>query len=161
MVKQLYSEDDIKKLRAEIRKFAAVDIGVVLFALSVGIATCFFVSDSNARILETVDIVLSSVCGCIALYFLFNAILPTRAKKNYISHLLSSDAKTVRGEVLDKGKKITIVKYINSSEISIIDEKGNKRILYWDLDNGEPDFEGQVVGFQVVHNKIIGYGDVE
>lgn len=161
MMKQLYTGDDVKDLGAKIRKFVGVDIGLIFFALGVGIATCFFVSDSNAQLLETVDIVLSSVCGCAALYFLLNTILPARAKRNYISHLLSSDTRTVRGRVSGEGKRITIVKHIRSSEIRLTDEEGREHILYWDLDNGTPDFEGHIVEFQAVNNKIVGYGEVK
>ena len=72
-----------------------------------------------------------------------------------------TSAKTVRGRVFGKGKKITLVKHLNFSEFRFTDEKGNERILYWDTDNGEPDFGNRIVVFQLVNNKIVGYGDAE
>ena len=161
MMKQLYSEDDVKKLGDKIRKYAVIDIELVILALGVGITICFFVTDSNAKILEAANILFSSVCGCTALYFLLNTILPAREKKLYISRMRRASAKTVRGRVFGKGKKITLVKHLNFSEFRFTDEKGNERILYWDTDNGEPDFGNRIVVFQLVNNKIVGYGDAE
>ena len=161
MMKQLYSEDDVKKLGDKIRKYTLIDITLVILALGVGITVCFFVSDRNAKILEAANILFSSVCGCTALYFLLNTILPARAKKNYTLRMCRASSKTVCGRVFDKGKKITLLKYLKFAELRFTDEEGNERILYWDTDNDEPNFENRIVGFQIVNNKIVGYGDAE
>ena len=72
-----------------------------------------------------------------------------------------ASSKTVCGRVFDKGKKITLLKYLKFAELRFTDEEGNERILYWDTDNDEPNFENRIVGFQIVNNKIVGYGDAE
>ena len=161
MIKQVYTSDDVKKLNAVIRKFLIIDIALIALALGVGIATCLLVNGDNARVFETIDITLSSVCGCVALYYIFNYIAPVRARKNYIVRVLNSPAKTVRGRVAGKGKRITALKYMIFCELTLFDEEGNERLLYWDIANGEPEFEGHIVELKAVNNKIVAYGDAE
>ena len=155
----LYTKEDVANLKKRMWKYAAICIAVVTVAVAVGVVTCFLVNDSNAKWLKIIDIVLTSLCGCVALYLLFNHVTPIRARKNYIEKMLNSTAKTVRGRVTGKGKKITTVKYINLSELRLNDEEGKEVILYWDEDCNEQNFEGHVVEFKVVNNKIVGYGD--
>ena len=159
MMNMLYSNEDIQSLKKRMWIYGVVCIAVVAVAVAVGVVTCFLVNDNNTRWLKIIDIVLTSLCGCVALYFLFNHVKPLRARKNYIEKMLGSKSKTVRGRVTGKGKKITTVKYINLSELRLNDEEGKEIILYWDEDIGEQNFEGHVVEFKVVNNKIVGYGD--
>ena len=159
MMNMLYTKDDVKTFKSRMWIYAVVCITVVVIAVGVGVVTCFLVNDSNAKWLKIIDIVLTSLCGCVALYLLFNYVTPIRARKNYIEKMLNSTSKTVRGRVTGKGKKITTVKYINLSELRLNDEEGKEVILYWDEDCGEQNFEGHVVEFKVVNNKIVGYGD--
>lgn len=159
MMKQVYTADDVKKLNFVIRKFLIIAIALVILALGVGIATCFLVNDGNAMVLEIIDIALSSVCGCVAIYFLLNNITPARAKKRYIVKALNSPAKTVRGRVMSKGREITAIKHMKFRELKVYDEEGNERVLYWDTANGEPEFEGHILEFKAVGNKIVAYGD--
>lgn len=159
MINMLYTKDDVKTLKSRMWRYAAICIAVVVIAVAVGVITCILVNDSNAKWLKIIDIVLTSLCGCVALYLLFNYVTPIRARKNYIEKMLNSTTKTVRGRVTGKGKKITTVKYINLSELRLNDEEGKEIILYWDEDCGEQNFEGHVVEFKVVNNKIVGYGD--
>lgn len=159
MMNMLYSNEDVANLKKRMWIYTAVCIALVAVAVAVGVATCFLVNDNNAKWLKIIDIVLTSLCGCVALYFLFNGVIPVRARKNYIEKMLNSTTKTVRGRVLGKGKKITTVKYINLSELRLNDEEGKEIILYWDEDIGEQNLEGHVVEFKVVNNKIVGYGD--
>lgn len=159
MINMLYSIDDVKTLKSRMWIYGVVCIALVAVAVAVGVVTCFLVNDDNAKWLKIIDIVLTSLCGCVALYLLFNYVTPIRARKNYIEKMLNSTSKTVRGRVTGKGKKITTVKYINLSELRLNDEEGKELILYWDEDVGEQNFEGHVVEFKVVNNKIVGYGD--
>ena len=159
MKKTLYTDEDVRRLRKRIGKYAALCIALVGTAVAVGVTTCFFVTDANAKTLKTVNIVFSAACGCVALYFLFNYLLPARARKNYTEQMLRSTVKTVRGRVAGKGRKITLVKHLSHSELRLYDEAGKEIVLYWDDANGETAFEGHIVEFQVVNNKIVGYGD--
>lgn len=159
MMKMLYTKEDAANLKKRMWIYAAVCIAVVVIAVGVGVVTCFLVNDDNAKLLKFIDIVLTAVCGCVALYFLFNYVTPLRARKNYVEKMVNSTPKTVRGRVLGKGKKITTVKYINLSELRLSDENGKEIMLYWDEEKGEQNFEGHIVEFKVVNNKIVGYGD--
>lgn len=159
MMNMLYKKEDLSSLKKRTWLFAAISISAVVIAVVVGVITCFMITDDNANTLKIIDMILSSVCVCVALYFLFNEIIPTRARKNYVEKMLNSTAKTVRGRVAGKGKKITTVKYINLSELRLTDANGKEVVLYWDNDSGEQNFEGHIVEFKVVNNKIVGYGD--
>ena len=159
MMKMLYTKDDVNSLKKRMWIYAAVCIAVVLIAVGVGAATCFLVNDNNAKWLKIIDIVLSSLCGCVALYFLLNYVIPIRARKNYVEKMVNSTPKTVRGRVLGEGKKRTTLKYINLRELHLSDEEGKEILLYWDEDFSGHNFEGHIVEFKVVNNKIVGYGD--
>lgn len=163
MMKELYSSNDIKHLRIRMWKFASVCIALAIIIIGVGVATCFLITDDNASMFKIIDIVLGSVCGCVALYLLLNGVIPIRARKNYIEKMLNSPAKIVRGRVTDNGKKknITVVKYMNISELRIIDEEGKEFLLYFDNDTENCDLEGHIFEFKVVNNKIIGYGNAQ
>ncbi|MGN0813417.1 MAG: hypothetical protein ACI4MQ_07915 [Candidatus Coproplasma sp.] len=155
----LYSKEDVKSLKKRMWQFVAICIALVVIAVVVGVVTCFFVNDNNAALLKIINMVLSSVCACVALYFLVNNVAPIRARKNYVEKMVNSPHKTIRGRVTGKGKKITSVKHLNLSEIYLNDESGKEILLYWDEDIGEQNLEGHVVEFKVVNNKIVGYGD--
>lgn len=161
MMNELYMQEDVQQLSARIWKYAAVCIGLIVVALGVGITTCFFITDDNANVLQTINIVLSSLCGCTALYFLLNEIMPKRARKAYVEKMLNSTAKTVRGRVAKIGRKVTVVKYVSTYEVQLLDETGKDRILYLDAETQTPDFTGHIVEFKVVNNKIVGYGDAQ
>lgn len=161
MMNELYTQEDVKNLSARIWKCAAICIGVIVIALGVGITTCFFVTDENAKLLQTINIVLSSLCACVALYFLLNEIMPKRAKKAYVEKMLNSTAKMVRGRVADVGKKVTVVKYVSTYEVRLLDEEGKDWILYLDAEKQTKDLKGHIVEFKVVNNKIVGYGDAQ
>ena len=75
--------------------------------------------------------------------------------------MLNSPCKKVRCRVIDNGKDITAVKHITLSEIRLTDENGKERILYWDKQIALPEFASHFVEFEVVNNKIVGYGDVQ
>lgn len=160
-MKELYTKEQVQKLTLNIRKLAALCIALVVVAIAEGITTCFFVNESNAVLLKIINIVVSSVCLCVALYFLLNGILPVRARKNFISRLLNSPTIKLKGRVIGRGKSMTNVKYIELTELHISDENGKEHILYWDLENGDPDFEGHIIVFDVVNNKIVRYGEAE
>lgn len=155
----LYTKEDVVGLKSRMWKFAAICISAVVGAIAIGVVICFLVNDDNAKWLEILNIILTAVCGCVSLYFLFNYVLPIRARKNYIEKMLNSTSKLVRGRVLGKGKKRTAVKHVNLFELRLADEEGKEIILYWDSDIAEKDFNGHIVEFKVVNNKIIGYGN--
>lgn len=161
MIKELYTEGDVKNLSTRVWQYAAVCIGLLVIALGVGIVTCFFVTDENANMLQTIDILLTSICGCVALYFLLNEIMPKRAKKAYVEKMRNSTAKTVRGRVVNIGKKVTVIKYVSTYEVQLLDEEGKELVLYLDAEKQTQDFKGHIVEFKVVNNKIVGYGDAQ
>lgn len=161
MVKELYSEEDVRELSSGMWKNAALSISLVVAAVAIGVVSCFFVTDANANILKYVNIALSSVCGCVALYVLLNGVAPKKARKNYISKVLDSESELLRGVVTGKGKTRIAAKYIKFCELFLTDEEGNERTIYWDMEIGEPEFEGAAVEFSIVKNKIIGYGDAQ
>lgn len=161
MTKRLYSKEDVEKLSSLMWKYAALCIALVVIAVNVSVIFCFFVTDDNANMLKNINIILCSVFGCVALYFLFNGVTPVRAKKNYVEKMLNSPCKKVRGRVIDNGKDITAVKHITLSEIRLTDENGKERILYWDKQIALPEFASHFVELEVVNNKIVGYGDVQ
>lgn len=159
MTKYLYSRDDVKKLVDELKSDGIRCAVLLAVAVAVAVTTCGVVTDENAMLLKTVNVLVSSVCLCTVVYFILNRILPKRARKNYVEKMQRSTKKTVRCKVMETGKKITAIKYIDLLELVVLSEEGKTQVLYWDLANGEQHFVGHIVEFYVVNNKIIGYGE--
>ena len=89
MMKELYSSNDIKHLRIRMWKFASVCIALAIIIIGVGVATSFLITDDNASMFKIIDIVLGSVCGCVALYLLLNGV---RHHCNFICPVLTNGA---------------------------------------------------------------------
>lgn len=161
MIKDLYSAEDAKKLGNSIRKYAIIIAALLLCAAAVGVATCFSVNDGNASLFKIVNIIVTSLCFCAALYFFFNEIQPMAARKNFIEKMVNSPGRKFRCRVTRRGKTLTSARHIKLTELQVYDENGKEQILYWDMENGEPDFQGHIVEFKLVGNKIVGYGDAQ
>lgn len=161
MIKYLYSAADDKRLSDGLKLDIVICVVMMVVALTVGITTCNFVTDDNATLLKIINIVVSSVCLCTAVYFILNGIVPKTARRNYIEKMLFSTPISMRGKVIGEGKKITATKQIELIELRILDEEEKEFVLYWDLKKDKPDFIGHVVEFCVVNNRIMGYGDAD
>lgn len=161
MIKNLYSRDNVKMLSHSLRIDMLICVVLIIVAITVGVITCFFVTDENASLFKVIDIIVSSLCICVAVYFILNRIRPKRARKQYIERMLNSTSKSIRCKVIEIGKKITIEKYINLLELLVVNADGKELILYWDLENAMQNFVGHIVRFCIVNNKIIGYGDAD
>lgn len=155
----LYTEKDLKKLGAQLKKYAIICAVPAAVAVVVGVVVCFFVTEANAAALKTFNIIFSCVGFCAALYVLFNYVLPVKAKKDFVFRMVNSNAKKARGKFVGKGRKITVEKHLTFFEIVIQDASGKEQVLYFDSEIPMPAFEGHVVEFSVVNNKIVGYGD--
>lgn len=161
MIKYLYSRDDLKTLSHSLRIDMLICVMLIIVAITVGVITCFFVTDENASLFKVIDIILSSLCVCITAYFILNRIRPKRARKQYIERMLNSASKSIRCKVIEIGKKITIEKHINLLEFIVINADDKELVLYWDLEDAMQNFVGHIVKFCIVNNKIIGYGDAD
>ncbi len=154
---ELYSKEQLASFRAAIKRFAVVAIAVVVSCLAVCTAICFFVDRTNASWLKVINVAISAVGGCVALYLLFNGILPLVARKNFVEPLLFSEHKTLVGVVESVGKEFTISKNIRAKELTVKTQDGCSLLLYWDTAMPFPDLEGKQVAFRTVRNCIVAY----
>lgn len=154
----LYSRADVQKLSSELKKDSLLCASLLSLAALFGIITCRLVTDENAMLLKAVNILVSSLCLCFAVYRVLNRILPRKARKKYIKKMLNAPEKTVRCKVMKEGKRITAIKYVDLTELLVLNEDGKELVLYWDSASGEQKFVGHIVEFSVVNNKIVGYG---
>lgn len=161
MTTELYTKEQINIYANRIKKYAAISVAIVLATIGASVGLCFAVNDGNATVMKLLDIAISGTGLCVALYLLLNEILPTRSRKNYASKMLASRAKTVACRVTGYGRTVTAEKRLRLKEIRITDAESKEQVLYWDAEQALPDFEGHIVVFKVVNNKIISYGDTE
>lgn len=85
---ELYSKEQLVSFRAAIKRFAIVATVVVALCFVVCTAICFFVDRTNASWLKIINVVVSAAGGCVAIYLLFNGVLPLIARKNFVEPLL-------------------------------------------------------------------------
>lgn len=159
MIKYLYSNADERKLSNGLKLDIILCVVMIVVAVTVGITTCNLVNDNNATMLKIINIIVSSICLCTAVYFVLNGIIPKTARRNYIETMRCSTPSLICGKVIGDGKKITATKRIELIELRILDEEERESVLYWDLEKDKPNFVGHIVDFYVVNNRIIGYGD--
>lgn len=160
-MKALYSQKDLQRLKKQLRKYIIICLALVFVAISVGVAVCFFATETNLDALKLFNILFCSVCCCIALYLLLNKVLPTYAQKDFVLRTLNADTKTIRGKVSVKDKKVTISKYLTFFEVILVDASGKENLLYFDSTIELPAFDGQLVALEIANNKIVGYGEVQ
>ena len=157
MMKELYSENQPDILRSVGKRYVCVSAAVFVLTAAICAVVCFFVDETNAGWLKAVNIALSAIGGSVVLYWLFDRILPSFARRKYLVRLLSSDGKTLTGSVEDTGRDLTVARYISARELKLTDDKGNSVLLYWDSEVPLPVFDGGRVAFRVVQNRIVAY----
>lgn len=154
----LFSQADVKRLSSELKSDRLLCAGLMTLAVVFGVITCRLVTDENAMLLKTANILVSSLCLCVVVYRVLNRIIPRKARKNHIEKMLRSSPKALRCKVMKEGKKITAIRYVALTELLVLNEEGKELVLYWDAASGKQNFVGHIVEFYVVNNKIVGYG---
>lgn len=160
MMNQLYNAEDFVGLRGVSKRYALVAAIVLAVALAVCTSVCFFVNDGNVTWLKVINIVISSIGGCVSIYLLFDKIIPSFARADYIDKILSSTSQSVVGVVENTGRVSTVAKYVSATELKLSDDNGRTVVLYWDCNFDCPDFDGLRVAFSIVQNRIVAYGVV-
>ena len=157
MMKELYSEEQFESLRSAVKRYICTAVCILAVSLIFCTAVCFFVDGTNATWLKLLNIVISGIGGCVVLYWLFDRILPSVSRRDYLERLLFSEARTVAGKVADTGRDSTVVRYISARELKLTDAKGRVSLLYWDRGVPLPELDGKYVTFRTVQNRIVAY----
>lgn len=157
MMKELYSNEQFEALRSAGKRYIKTAVCMLAVSLAICAAVCFFVDETNATWLKMLNILISGIGGCVALYWLFDRILPSVARQKYLAHLLSAVGAAVAGHVEDTGRDSTVARYISARELKITDDKGRVSLLYWDLGVPLPALDGKYVTFRAVQNRIVAY----
>ena len=92
---QLYNAEDFVRLCGVGKRYALVAATVLVVALAVCISVCFFVNDGNVIWLKVINIVISSIGGYVSIPLLFDKIIPSFARANYIDKMLSSVSQSI------------------------------------------------------------------
>ena len=156
-MKELYADERFASPGSAVRRDIMAAAGVFAASLAICMAVCFFVDETNATRLMLLNILISGTGGCVALYWLFDRILPSVARQKYLAHLLSAARTTVEGYVEDTGRDATVARYISARELRLTDQKERVSLLYWDLAVPLPALGGQYVTFRTVQNRIVAY----
>lgn len=158
MITELYDKDTLSGFLSSRKKYIILSISVLVFAIVASVLISFFVNDANQIWFEVLNIVVCAFGGWLALFWLFNKILPFNSYIRNLRLLLFSERKKVCGKVERIGKAITVSKNIEMREIIITDEDETQTVLYWDNNLKLPELVGKDVEFYVVQNKVAAYG---
>ena len=157
MMKELYSKNQPDVLRSIGKRYICASAAVFVLTAVICAVVCFFVDETNAGWLKVVNIALSVIGGNVVLYWLFDRILPSFARRKYLVCLFASAVRTLTGSVEDTGRDLTVTRYISARELKLTDDKGNSVFLYWDREVPLPVFDDGQVTFRVVQNRIVAY----
>lgn len=155
---ELYSNQQLSAIKSAIKRFACAAVAIFIFTFAICTIVCFLVNRNNAVWLKSINIVVSTVGGCVAIYLIFNTVLPLVAQKNDVQWLLYSVRKTIVGIVEITDVQLTVSKHISVRELNVTTENSDKIILYWDNAIPFPNINGKQVVFHVVNNRIVAYG---
>ena len=156
-MKELYSEELFDSLRSAVKRYICTAACILAATFVICTAVCFFVDRTNATWLKLLNILISGIGGCVVLYWLFDRILPSVARQNYLDRLLFSEARTVAGRVADTGRDSTVSRYVSARELRITDDMGQVSLLYWDIGVPLPELDGRYVAFLTVQKRIVAY----
>lgn len=155
MNKKLYTAEESHALGKIIRRGILGMIGLVVLSIGVGVICLVFANLENKNWMILLNVILSSLCGCFALYLLFETVLPAHYKREYNDEMRNSKGRIVRGLVIKDGKCKTLNRYITFKELWIRDVSGEEKVLYWDISFDDASLLGHVVQFRVVNGKIV------
>lgn len=153
----LYSYCELEHLIQKKKIYVVISVGVFIVALAVSIVLCFFISDSNATLLQVINIVLCSLGGCTSMFLYFNNILPLKNRQAYVRQIISGNKKSIGCVVIAIGGLITVSKNISAYEITVKTDDEAELLLYWDKEKEIPDIIGKNVSFEIVQNTVFGY----
>lgn len=160
MMQEVYTAEEFALIVSRFKKTVITEIAIILTAIAINVTLCLLVNDANAKWLEWVNIALSVMVGWVAIYLLFNVILPAFARKKYVYRLVSCERIVICGVVESTERTVTIEKNILVRELKVVDGDGNENLLYWDCAKELPAFSGdKEFEFAVVQNRIAAYGD--
>ncbi|MDE6372973.1 MAG: hypothetical protein K2L72_00570 [Clostridia bacterium] len=157
MMTELYSDKELRKLKFDLRKYSCIFAAVIIAFAAVCLTLCFFVTENNVTALKAVNITVSIVGGCAALYILFNKILPVNSRKAFTKQIISEPRVVVCGTVTGVGKTITVAKRISAIEIILNAAQGTTLSVLLDCTKDVPEFVGKEVEFITARDKIVAY----
>lgn len=157
MITEPYTDEERNRLAHRIKKYAALCIAIAAIAVAASVTLCFFVTDENAAALQAANTAISVFGGGVALYLLFNEIIPAAEKKKYTERMLTGQKKTLNGFVTGVGKEITLAKGVTAREIDVTAADGTKVCLWLDSSCVPPERTEREVRFVTVQDRIFSY----
>lgn len=152
----LYTGEEVTGVRRTLHREVLVCVLSLAVALVVCVILCFFVTDTNAKLLRNVNIALSSVGGCVSLYLLLNVVLPRAARLSVLRQLTGGQPQTLCGTVTGVGGKMTLRRGLTVRELTLRTESA-ERTLFWDTEKPCPLTVGATVTVCTVENTVVGY----
>ena len=152
----LYTGEEVTGVRRTLHREILACVLSLAVALVVCVILCFFVTDTNAKLLRNVNITLSSVGGCAALFLLLNIVLPRAARLSVLRQLTGGQPQTLCGTVTGIGGELTLRRGLTVRELTLC--AGNaERTLFWDTEKPCPLTVGTTVTVRTVENTVVGY----
>ena len=152
----LYTGEEMAGVRRTLHREILSCVLSLSLALAACVVLCFFVTDTNAKILRNVNIVLSSAGGCVSLFLLLNVVLPRAARLSVLRQLTGACTLTVCGVVVGVGGEMTLRRGLTVRELTLRTE-GTERTLFWDAEKPFPLAVGATVTVRAVGNTVVGY----
>lgn len=152
----LYTGEEVAGVRHTLHREILICVLSLAVALVVCVILCFFVTDTNAKLLRNVNIALSSVGGCVSLFLLLNVVLPRAARLSVLRQLTGGHPLTLCGVVTGIGGEITLRRGLTVRELTLRTESA-ERTLFWSTEKPCPLTVGATVTVRTVENTVVGY----
>lgn len=118
-----YLTKTIKANETKAKKFIVFAIIFLALALSIFVASCFFISDSTIIYLSIANTVLIFMTLSFVYYAFFGVVIPIKKENIIYTKILKDKETSIKGEVLEIKKHITIDQGIVIDEIVVSIDK--------------------------------------
>lgn len=118
-----YLTKTIKANETKAKKFIVFAIIFLTLALSIFVASCFFINDSTIIYLSIANTVLIFMTLSFVYYAFFGVVIPIKKENIIYTKILKDKETSIKGEVLEIKKHITIDQGIVVDEVVVSSDK--------------------------------------
>lgn len=165
-VASLHGDADVQRNNQRIRRILWI-FGIMTLVAIAGIIAAFIWRDAshmnnpNEQASQIIVIAITLVCGCIIIFFWSMKLSPLLAYRRYLKEINNGISRYVEGVVTQVDEQTTFREGLSFYGVLInvgeANDPDDDRILYWDVQHGQPTMHvGDRVYIHAHGNDILG-----
>ena len=128
-MEELYGEEDLARLKGQIRRRSAAYASLAAAALAVCVTLIALTRTGNAARMELAVIAVSTVAGWIVLYGCIFVVTARRRELRHAVMLREEERQAVRGTVVVTDERVAIRRSITARRVEVRGEEETQRLM--------------------------------